>query len=198
MAAHWVAVMHTAATTLTPPPALPDAGPERFLAHLIKGREAIRRSLVTSNTLDGARRLILERIVGQADRLEARWDLICGLCDDAPATLVHGDFRPKNVFVRRDATDLVAFDWETAGWGPPAPDLTRIDAEAYWRGVRTSWGVSLETVLRWARVGRVFQLLAAIDWESTDLVFDTPETLAQPIENLKVLAEDLAYLLESL
>jgi len=198
MAARWVAAMHTGAMALTRPLSLPDAGPGRYLAHLISGRKAIQRSLLTSKRLNRASRLILERIVVQLDRTEACWPQICAGCNDAPHTLVHCDFRPKNVLVRRDGTSLVAFDWETAGWGPPAPDLTRIDVVAYWHAVRKSWAVSLETVLRWASVGIVFQKLAAIDWEATDLAFDTPETLAQPIATLQIVADNLARLAESL
>lgn len=198
MAARWVAVMHTAATRLKRPPSLPDAGPDRFLAHLVMGRRGIQRSLRTSRMLDRASRVIFERIIAQLDRLEARWEFVSGLCHDAPATLVHCDFRPKNVFIRSDGTGLVAFDWETAGWGAPGPDLTRIDVVAYWQAVRTPWAVSLETVRRWALGGHVFQTLAAIDWESTELVFDTPETLAQPVASLNVLSRDLADFSESL
>jgi hypothetical protein len=52
--------------------------------------------------------------------------------------------------------------------------------------------VSLKTVLRWTSVGRVFQMLAAIDWESRGLRFDTPEMLSKPVSSLKVLGENLA------
>ena len=198
MAARQLAVMHTSSRTLGRAFSLPDAGPKRYLAHLVNGREAIRTSLRTSKTLDDSNRANLGRIVAQLDRVETSWTQICAHCDDAPDTLVHGDFRPKNVFVRRDGADLVAFDWETAGWGPPAPDLTRVDAVAYWHAVHQSWAVSLETVRRWARVGHVFQLLAAIDWTSLELVFDTRETLAGPLADLDILSADLARFSEFL
>ena len=88
---------------------------------------------------------------------------------------------------------LVAFDWETAGWGPPAPDLTKIDVEAYWSEVRESWrAVRFETVLEWAGVGQLFQTLAAIDWKGTELTIDTTEALATPVVSLKLLGGRLA------
>jgi hypothetical protein len=42
----------------------------------------------------------------------------------AASTLYHGDFSPKNVCFRKDAT-VVAFDWQLVGQGPPALDLLR-------------------------------------------------------------------------
>lgn len=185
MAGRWVAAMHTVTTSLARSVSLPDAGPERYLAHLDSGRETIRRCLRTSAALDPAGRLTLEHIVEQLDRIDGCWPLIRARCQDAPTTLVHADFRPKNVFVRHDGTGLVAFDWETAGWGPPAPDLTKIDVAAYWRAVRELWGtVSFETVLEWAGVGQLFQALAAIDWKGTELAVDTTEALAPPMTSL--------------
>jgi aminoglycoside phosphotransferase (APT) family kinase protein len=142
--------------------------------------------------LDRAGRRIIEQIVTQLDHVEACWHSIRARCHDAPTTLVHGDFRPKNVFVRHDGTGLVAFDWETAGWGPPAPDLTKIDATESWRVVRESWGaVGLNTVIEWARLGQLFQTIAAVDWKSTELAVDTTEALATPLVRLNVLGARL-------
>jgi aminoglycoside phosphotransferase (APT) family kinase protein len=192
MAGRWVAAMHTGTTSLVHSTALPDAGPERYLAHLVSGRDTLRRSLSTSLGLDRAGRRIIEQIVTQLDHVEACWHSIRARCHDAPTTLVHGDFRPKNVFVRHDGTGLVAFDWETAGWGPPAPDLTKIDATEYWRVVRESCGaVSLNTVIEWASLGQLFQTIAAVDWKSTELPVDTTEALATPLVSLNVLGARL-------
>jgi hypothetical protein len=198
LAARWVATMHTAAATLTGIIPLPSAGPERYRSHLVTGRAAIQRSLRTSQNLDRAGRSRLDGIVSQLDLLENRWQRITALCEDAPTTLIHGDFRPKNAYVRRDGAGLAAFDWETAGWGPPAPDLTRIDPVAYWSAVRESWpAVSRESVFRWVSVGRVFQNLAAIAWEGLDLSFDSTEMLSEPLANLRLFAADLTQTLET-
>jgi aminoglycoside phosphotransferase (APT) family kinase protein len=193
MAGRWVAAMHLAATSLVNSTSLPEAGPERYLAHLVSGRETLRRCLRDSQVLDPAGRLTLAHIVEHLDRIEACWPQIRARCQDAPTTLIHADFRPKNVFMRRSGTGLVTFDWETAGWGPPAPDLTKIDLAAYWQAVRESWGaVSFETVLEWADVGHLFQILAAINWKSTELAVDTTEALATPLVSLKVFGARLA------
>jgi hypothetical protein len=42
---------------------------------------------------------------------------------DYPFTLVHGDFRPGNIAILPDANQLVAFDWQLAGYAPALIDL---------------------------------------------------------------------------
>ena len=100
-----------------------------------------------------------------------------------PPTLVHGDFRPKNAYVRAGANglDLFAIDWETAGWGVPAVDLIGIDLPTYWSVVQPSWpDVRLEDVRRLAAVGRVLRPLAAIRWVSPELAYDALACLVRP------------------
>ena len=107
-----------------------------------------------------------------------------------PATLVHGDLQRKNTYLRRspDGPQLFAVDWETAGWGVPAADLTRIDLPTYWSVVRPAWrDVELEDVQRLAAVGRVFLQLAAIHWVSPELAYDSPLYLRRPMSWLRVL-----------
>jgi aminoglycoside phosphotransferase (APT) family kinase protein len=86
--------------------------------------------------------------------------------------VVHGDFRPKNAYLHRNGGDLslLPIDWETAGFGPPAPDLTRIDLGTYWSVVRSAWPeISFATVERWERVGRLLEALAAVNWVGESL-----------------------------
>ena len=193
MAGRWVATLHTSTASLVSSTPLPEAGPERYLTHLVKGRERLLRRLEDSRVLDTDGRSTVENAIAQFDDIEACWPSVRALCQDAPTTLVHGDFRPKNVFVHRDGTELVAFDWETAGWGPPAADLTKIDVPSYARTVRESWGaVSVETIREWSAVGHLFQTIAAIDWKSTELAVDTPEALATPMASLRLLSARLA------
>src|SRR5206468_4231485 len=127
---------------------------------------------------------------------EARWDhWVADACAGIPSTLVHGDFRPKNAYVRDDGagTRLFPIDWEMAGWGIPAADLTRVDLGAYWSVVRERWtGVDLETIERVAVFGQIFRLLAAISWETTELDFDAYEPLIRPLRSIRVLRGQLA------
>src|SRR5206468_4098110 len=127
--------------------------------------------------------------------LEARWDRLETQCDDVPSTLVHGDFRPKNAYVRagEDGIRLFPIDWEMAGWGVPAADLTRVDLAAY-QSVASEFWPELDSaaVHRLAGVGQVFRYLAGIAWECSTLVYPSAEVLCRPLASLRVLNEKLA------
>src|SRR5207248_7530745 len=117
----------------------------------------------------------LQAIVAQCDLLEACWNQVETCCEGIPSTLVHGDFRPKNVHVRRDhdGSALLPMDWETAGWGVPAPDLARVDLGAYWTVVRECWPtVDRQALEQLAHLGNVLRWLAALSWES--VAFEMP------------------------
>jgi Ser/Thr protein kinase RdoA (MazF antagonist) len=105
---------------------LPDRGPGHYPGHLRSARAAILGNL-TNSALSAEDRALLNTIVSQCDALESRWDQVQRTCDRMPRTLVHGDFVVKNVNVRSGPAGpaFLAFDWETAGWGVPAPDLVQ-------------------------------------------------------------------------
>jgi len=110
-----------------------------------------------------------------------------------PRTLVHGDFEPKNMRVRSGpaGVDVLLFDWETAGWGVPAPDLARlgriehllsVDLRRYYETVRESWsGLCPEDVEHLAAVGTLFRLLAMLVWESLELAYKPPQATMAPM-----------------
>lgn len=171
LAARWLATMHTAAVDIPAVRSLPTAGPARYLKHLRVGRERIVHYLHVW-TFPANEREILDRVVSYCKDLEGRWARVESLCNGTPRTLVHCDFRPNNVYVTRGEAGLVLWliDWEMAGYGPPAVDLTRIDPRIYWLAIRSAWPeVTLETIERQALGGRVLQWAAAIDWESASL-----------------------------
>lgn len=170
----WAALLHTSAARAAAANALPDAGSTRYLAHLRAARDTIQRRL-TSPALAPCDVAVLQAIVSLQDLLESRWSRIEQSCVGLPATLVHGDFQPKNVFVREHATGIACYpiDWEFVGWGVPAADLTRIDVAAYWSASLAGGdGPGLETVRQLANVGQIFRFLAAIDWECTSTPAD--------------------------
>lgn len=194
LAAGWVTRMHRAAAGLAAARELPDGGPGRYLAHLRAAREKIERRLPGPDLTAGDVAM-LQRVVALLDTLEFCWSQLEGLCVGLPATLVHGDFRPKNVYLRANGTGLACYpiDWETAGWGVPAADLTRIDIAAYWSAAR-EWqvGLDLQTVLRLRPLGQAFCAVAGIDWESTGLRFDSRRVISRPLSSIEVLARRLA------
>src|SRR5262249_46288759 len=133
------------------------------------------------------------------------WHALEECCGRTPATLVHGDFRRKNVRVRGgpDGIGLFPVDWETAGWGSPAADLApsrgllpQVDLPAYRAAVRECWpGLDLEAVERLAQAGTVFRRLAAIHWECPRLDSPWPQNA---IESLRVYHAEIAEALRAL
>ncbi len=196
LAGRWLGLMHTSTTILADAAAaarLPDGGPGRYLQHLRAAREQILRN-ISNPALTAQDRALLKTIVSQHDLLEARWGWLEESCRRAPSTLVHGDFRPKNAHIRRDAggARLFPIDWETAGWGVPAADLTRVDIAAYWSVVRECWSLDLQAIRRLATVGQVFRFLAAISWVSPYLAYDTSRMLSFPMSSIRALQAQLS------
>lgn len=188
LAARWVGRLHTEATRIVAAQALPEAGAPRYLAHLRAGRRAIHAQLanpaLTAGPVDALRRL-----VACLDALEDDWARIERACAGVPATLVHGDLRPRNLRLRNrangDGPELFPIHWKTAGWGVPAADLASIDRPTYWSTVRGRWpGVGFADVRRLASVGRVFRRLAAIR-RLAEPAADSPGPLGPVVVNLQ-------------
>jgi phosphotransferase family enzyme len=194
IAGRWVGGMHVAATRVAAARGLPTSGLPRYLKHLHAARRAIREHLTRPQFTAGDVAL-LESMVLALDDVARHWPCLERACSGAPLTLVHGDFRPKNANVKNDGvkTELYPFDWEMAGWGLPAADLTQIDFAAYWSVVGHQWpDVQLDDVRRLAEVGCVFQLLAACDWESMRLAREYPPGLSRPLLSFAQLRGQLA------
>jgi hypothetical protein len=168
LAGRWVGLMHSAASGLPAAQSLPDTGPQRYLNYLRTAHGTIRANF-DNPALPAGDADVLCRIAADLEALECDWADIERACADMPVSLGHGDFRPKNAYVRqgRDGLGLFPIDWETAGWGVPAADLVRIDLPAYASVVQTSWwrGARLEDVERLAAVGAVFRYLSSLFWE---------------------------------
>ena len=187
LAARWVGAMHTAAAGSAAAKGLPDGGPARYLDHLRVGRDTMQVHLpnpaLTPDVVATLRRLIAE-----LDRLENRWAAIEGAATGVGATLVHGDFRPKNARIRhtRDGLELLGVDWEMAGWGVPAIDLLEIDLGTYQSVVRSRWPtVEPADLQRLQAVGEAFRWLAAIRWVAPQLRFDDPLLLLKPVVTME-------------
>jgi hypothetical protein len=194
LAAEWLAHLHTSAAALADRVQLPDRGPAHYLTHLRAGRVLIGtmlRQLVLPDEVQSAMRTLLRL----SERMESRWATICAPCDAAPRTLVHGDFARQNLRIR-DTTcgaELVALDWETAGWGPPAADIpfwpTRyqrprdpttdqrpprwngtVPLDVYARHAGGQWsGARMRELESLARVGTVFRAVAAVHWAAQEM-----------------------------
>lgn len=207
LAARWLGGMHAAGPDLHVDGRLHDRGPGHYRRHLDAGRRLIHDNLGNPalQTDDGA---LLRSVLSQYDTVESRWDELEEICAAGPSTLVHGDFRPKNVFVHRTAgkpARLLPIDWETAGWGTPAADLapmrhhyvSQVDLEAYCDIVRSRWpdfDVDLGRRLMW--VGLIFRRLAAMEWAAMSLVYPQSRVLRGPLADIRLYQEQVGRALE--
>jgi hypothetical protein len=171
LAARWLGLMHTSAVHVAATALLPDRGGDHYLEHLQLARGAVQRAIVDS-TVSPDDLGVLESIVSQCNALESCWSKVERFCDRMPQTLVHSDFAVRNVRIRHGQTGIVLlpFDWELAGWGIPAADLTHLeqaDLAIYWSVVRQSWPyLDVRDIQQMANYGRIFRALADINWKS--------------------------------
>ena len=196
LAARWLAQLHGSAAADPRASKLPDAGPARYLGRLRPGRQGIRGNL-GNHALTEADRAILCALVERLDALESSWSEIERACEGLPVTLVHGDFRPKNVRIAGPDADPTVYvlDWEMAGWGIPAADLASafdremivaVDPDTYLEAVRSWWsGLDDAAMRRLAILGRVFQALASTEWASTSLIYDSERYLMRPMAQMR-------------
>jgi hypothetical protein len=195
-AARWLGIMNIFASGLEAAAHLPRRTPQHYLKLLHSARQVISSSLANPSlkTNDLA---LLEGILVQCDRLRARWNELVSACEGVPQTLVHGDFIKKNVRVRcgRDGMAILPFDWEKAGWGIPAEDISRVHLPTYWSTIKDHWpGLDIQALQRLASVGKVFRCLVFLDWIAPGLAFQSVE---QPIKDLRRCQAWLADLIQA-
>ena len=189
-AAEWIATMHTSAEGLLALQLLPDRGPAHYLTHLHSARRRIQASR-SNQAVTGEQHRVLDRVDAYLQFFEDSWNELEQQCRTFPRTLAHGDWAGRNARFRSTGggRTLVVFDWETSGRGVPVVDLasSRIYTSpcclrAYFTKVRESWPtMGFEEVLRMATVGRIFRVIAAIDWASVGLVFEQFDYLIMPV-----------------
>jgi aminoglycoside phosphotransferase (APT) family kinase protein len=180
LAARWLGTMHSVGAGIPSVARLPDRGPDHYLRHLKSGRRNILDNL-GNPALDPSDLPLLRAVAGMCDQVESKWEQVQRVCEGMPSTLVHGDFRPKNLRVRQHQKDIVLlpFDWETAGWGTPVADLAparrryqdvQVDLAVYSTIVQDRWrDVDMSVIRQMSEVGLLFRRLAAIDWASVEL-----------------------------
>ncbi len=165
-AAKWLGIMNTSVTNHVAASRLPLRLPDHYLKLLQVGRETI-LSNITNPALEPADLQLLEAVVAHCDYLSSNWEQLTSVCEGMPPTLVHGDFISKNVGIRtsQDGITLLPFDWEKAGWGSPAEDISLVDIVTYWNTVQDFWpDLDLQVIQRVANVGRFFRCLVYLEW----------------------------------
>jgi hypothetical protein len=111
-----------------------------------------------------------------------RWSDVDALLGVLPATLVHSGMAEKNIRIvpdpRRPA--VLAFDWEQAGWGCPAADLSMVDLESY--AVRARLRIDLPEARLLAAVGELLWCFAGVPGERPNLLGSWPHRAVGKLE----------------
>jgi Phosphotransferase enzyme family len=182
LAGRWLGTVHGALEHSAAAAALPDRGPDHYLQCLQITSDCLREQLTTA-AASPERATLLDELARQCDIVQRGWERVEQHCSGMPRTLVHADFSYKNVRVRRGPGEslLLVYDWESAGRGVPAVDLSQspvvaphfagqVDLAAYWEALRDYWPrIDLTTVERWAEIGTLFRCLAALHWDTRSL-----------------------------
>jgi Ser/Thr protein kinase RdoA (MazF antagonist) len=186
-------MMNKAASGFAAEARLPKRGPGHYLNLLRSAHDTI-----LSNFANPALRAndlaLLKTIVAYCEHLSDHWSRLACVCDGMPQTLVHGDFIEKNVRVRtgQDGPIFLAFDWEKAGWGVAAEDISTVDIPTYWSTVQDHWPqLNIQALERLANVGRIFRCLVFLDWLAPSLEY---EDVDQPLNDLRLCESWLADL----
>lgn len=200
LAAHWLGTLHCSAQHTRAAQMLPKRGPAYYFDFMQRGRFYIVESLANPVMMPADLDL-LRRILRQMDALESNWSEFLKICASIPQTLVHGDFQPKNIYVKQTPTGdvLYAIDWEMAGWGIPLVDVApssgspdaQVDLPVYLSIMREFWrNLDMPTLRYYVHVGSIFRRLAAIYWSSLGLSYPWVE---KPIQGLTIFHKELAH-----
>jgi hypothetical protein len=203
LAANWLGALHRSGQQTRAAEILPERGPAYYFELMRRGRENIVQGLanpVVTPEYVG----LLRKILVQMDALESNWEQLLMNCQNIPQTLIHGDFRPKNIRIQQSMTgnQLYAIDWEMAGWGIPTVDLAisrglppsaQVDLPIYLSIVREFWeAVDIPTLQFFIYFGYLFRRLTAIYWASLGLSY---RWIEQPIQSMDILQNELAQVM---
>ena len=164
----WLGLLHTLAQRIPAAARFPELAPAHYLDLLRRGHENLSRYL-QQVTLPEPGLAAIEKALSLCDSLESHWNHVQRWCECMPRTLVHADFKPKNIVIRSvpDGLELVAFDWEHSRWGILAEDLAYIDLAAYYAVVQHYWrDVTMQDLQFMKIVGMILRGIAEIYWES--------------------------------
>jgi hypothetical protein len=185
LAARWLAELHTVSSRASGAACLPDRGLGWYRAHLHSTRTWIRDGCANP-ALVAADRPALDGWLRLLDDVEACWPQIETACAEMPRALVHGDFAERNVRIRCESAEprVLAFDWEVAGWGLPAVDLSNIDLSIYAEAVHAEWRLDPAALGRYAQLGKLLRGgIAAASWVSESLTTPWPEHALPDLEH---------------
>ena len=201
LAAHWLGGLHRFALQTSAAELLPERGPSHYLELMQRAREKIAKNSA-SPIMMPAQIEVLKRVLTQMDALESNWQDLLKFCEGVPATLAHGDFRPKNVHIKQTQIGdvLYVMDWEMAGWGDPLVDLApsrglssepQVDMPIYISIMQEVWpGLDISTLRYFVQVGCIFRRLAAIYWSSLEM---SVRWVDGPIRDMDIFHKELSH-----
>ena len=102
---------------------------------------------------------------GSLDAVAAGWERVIARLAAWPLTLIHGEFYPSNVLVRRGGagTSIVPVDWEMAGVGPGLLDLAALTSGGWSEEERERLALAYRDALPSLMRPPAHELLDALD-----------------------------------
>jgi aminoglycoside phosphotransferase (APT) family kinase protein len=171
LAGCWLASVHTSGAALANDVSLPSRDLDHYMTIVRLAARTV-QAAQANPAMNPDDVSALQRIDQHCAALERAWRQLADVAGVLPPTLVHGGFGSKNVRIRDQggASEVLAFDWEAAGWGTPAADLAAVDPDAYYGVLARSWpAVSRQSITRLALLGRILASVSAIPGEKRAL-----------------------------
>jgi len=206
LAGRWLGTVHRIASAADLHMHLPDRGPSHYLQLLRSTRTAL-LARVGNSALSADEVALLETLAGQCDVIEAHFSELESFCKGLPRTLVHGDFKIKNLRIQPGASGpaLLVFDWEMAGWGFPATDLAQVqscaraDLDAYYPELRQDFPqLDVRDIQRMRDYGNLLRVLDAVFWGTVIMTGDDYKYLQKPLRTIRVYEPQMAAALRAL
>jgi aminoglycoside phosphotransferase (APT) family kinase protein len=193
VAGSWFAALHSALRSTEEPSDFPQRGSAHYQQLLTGTYERLTHARFDVGC-GQHQRGILEALRRQLDRMSTGWSAIEEVCEAMPRTLVHGDLVTHNAYVRQEAAgpSFIPIDWEKAGWGTPAEDLSEIDLDTYWPAMTSmSARTGREHYVQLARVGRKFRCLVFLEWALPDTGTPVNQRVASLLEQCRSWLDEL-------
>lgn len=185
-AAEWLADLHCSVERQAACDSLPSRRPDHYRELLAQVLDMLRRQRFSSSSLTQDVQSEFDAVMAHCRRLAERWAEIEEACEAAPDTLVHGDIVTHNVRLRSTPSGLVflPFDWEKAGWGTAAEDLSDVNLDVYQAAVEGKLAErgaaeNTTTIRRMAGAGKAFRCLVFLEWLGHDLATDSVDAFDQ-------------------
>jgi len=176
LAARWFGTVHRAAAAFAGSLGLPARGAAYYRALLRDARGAMEAALANAAlTADAAR--VVRTLAESLDTLDTGWPTVEDVLATVPSTVTFPGFCEKNARVRpgRLGLELLPYDFENTGWGPPVVEMQQVDMAQYVRSVGPPWDVSHADSMRLAALGGALGAVKSLPGERPALTSQWPQ-----------------------